>query len=222
MVKDRIGIFGGTFNPIHQGHVKAARMVHKKFCLRKILFIPSYIPPHKQSAEVASPFHRLRMVELAAAPYSEFVPSSIEIEEKGKSYSIVTLKKIKSQFPSSEIFFILGVDAFLEIDTWKDYQEVLDQCFFVVISRPGYRLEEAKRVLGGRYRERMHQVSGLEDVEEKMLSLYKIFLFAVDSLDISSTEIRQRARRGDPIKGLVPEPVDSYIYKNKLYQQNND
>ena len=101
----KIGLFGGTFNPIHLGHMLAAEIVAERFLLDKLYFIPSYIPPHKKSSQIASPQHRLRMVELAVEPFSNFFPSSIEIDAGGKSYSIVTLRKIKAQYPEARMFF---------------------------------------------------------------------------------------------------------------------
>lgn len=220
-MKVRIGTFGGTFNPVHWGHLKVAEVLQGKFLFEKVFFIPSYIPPHKESIEMASPFHRLKMVELALASSSRFIPSSIEIAAKGKSYSIITLKKIKELFPRAIIFFILGIDAFLEIDTWKEYERVLEQCFFVVISRPGYCLDDAKNVLKGKYQKWMVEISESGEVRDDIFLSFKIFLLPINSLDLSSTEIRERIRRGDSIKGMVPEPVESYIKQNNLYRDKN-
>ncbi len=222
MMEERIGVFGGTFNPIHRGHLKAARIVQRKFFLEKILFVPSYIPPHKGSAEIASPFHRLKMVELALASYPQFIPSSVEIEAREKSYSIITLKKLKKLFPEASIFFILGIDAFLEIETWKDYQQVLEQCFFIVISRPGYHLRDAKKVLEGKYLKRMVEIFRSEEIGDDMFASYKIFLFPIDSLDVASTEIRKRVKRDVSLRGMVPENVEIYIRQNGLYHAEND
>ena len=158
MKKERIGLLGGTFNPVHSGHLKAAEIVQKRILLDKILFIPSYLPPHKDTAEVASPSHRLKMVEIALRGFSQFIPNSVEIDAKEKSYSIITINRIKKLHPKSWIFFILGVDAFLEIDTWKDHERLLEQCFFVVISRPGYLLDKANKILGAPYKEKMYEL----------------------------------------------------------------
>lgn len=208
---------GGTFNPVHSGHIKAARVIRKAMTLDKILFIPSYIPPHKETADVASPAHRLRMIELALASYPGFEPSAVEIEARGKSYSILTLEKIKKTYPEAMIFFILGVDAFLEIETWREYRRVLDQCSFIVISRPGFRLADAKNVLGGKYRDHIHTLPPFPRKKGEGLEA-KIFLFPFDALDISSTEIRRRIRRGLSIQGMVPKKIESYIFENSLYK----
>jgi nicotinate-nucleotide adenylyltransferase len=222
MEQARIGIFGGTFNPIHSGHLRAAEIVQKRFHLDKILFIPSYIPPHKESVDIASPLHRLKMVELACASYPPFIPSSIEIEAKEKSYSIITLEKIEKLYPETWLFFILGIDAFLEIETWKEYEELLKRCFFIVVSRQGYRLEEAKDALERLYGERMYEFSESEEAVEKekeLFSSYQIFLLPIDSLNIASTEIRKRAEKGISIKGMVPEAVEVYIKEKRLYRR---
>ena len=218
MKKERIGIFGGTFNPIHKGHVKAVLEVQKTFFLDKVLMIPSYIPPHKGAPDVAPPSDRLQMVKLAVASYPQFVPSPIEIEAKGKSYSILTLAKLKQQFPDAAMFFILGVDAFLEIDTWREYKKVLKQCHFIVISRPGYELNETKKPLGGNYAERMVQVIETTKLDKAMLHPYKIFLLSIDALDMASKDIRKKVKMGISIAGLVVESVEEYIQINKLYQ----
>jgi len=218
MKKERIGIFGGTFNPIHKGHMKAALEVQKTFLLDKVLLIPSYIPPHKGASDVAPPSDRLQMVKLAVASYPQFVPSPVEIKAKGKSYSILTLAKLKKQFPDAVIFFILGVDAFLEIDTWREYRKVLEQCHFIVISRPGYDLNEAKKLLKGNYSERMVQVSESTKLDKVMLHRYKIFLLSIDALDIASLDVRKKVKMGKSIAGLVVEAVEEYIQTNKLYQ----
>ena len=221
MKKARIGIFGGTFNPIHSGHLRATEIVQKRFLLDKVLFIPSYIPPHKESVDIATPSHRLKMVELACVSYPRFIPFSIEIDAQEKSYSIITLSKIEKLYPQAWIFFILGIDAFLEIETWREYEKLLNRCSFIVISRPGYRLKEGKKVLKRLYRKRMYEFSESEErgkIEEDLFSAYQIFLLPIASLNIASTEIRKRARKGISIKNMVPEAVKVYIIENKLYQ----
>jgi nicotinate-nucleotide adenylyltransferase len=217
-MKKRIGIFGGTFNPIHLGHVKAAVEVQNIFALDKVLFIPSHIPPHKGSSDMAAPLHRLEMVKLAIASYPQFIPSAMEIEADGKSYSILTLSKLKKRYPDAWIFFILGIDAFLEIDTWRDYKKVLEQCHFIVISRPGYHLEDAKNVLGGKHKTRMQWVSDSERIKEEVFERCRIFLLSIPTLDLSSCEVRRRIKHRESIAGQVAEPVEAYINKNKLYQ----
>lgn len=218
MKKERIGIFGGTFNPIHKGHVKAVSEVQKIFSLDRVLFIPSYIPPHKGIPDIAPPFSRLQMVKLTVAPYPQFIPSPVEIEAKGRSYSVLTLAKLKRRYPDALMFFILGVDAFLEIETWRNYKKVLEQCHFIVISRPGYDLQDAEKILGGEYTERIIQVLNSPKMDKMMLQSYKIFLLSIPALDVASKDIRRKIKMGESIAGLVVESVEEYIRINKLYQ----
>ena len=218
MKEGRIGLFGGTFNPIHSGHLRAAEIVQKRLLLDEVLFIPSYIPPHKDSVGITSPAHRLKMVELALHSYPHFVPSSIEVDAQERSYSIITLGKIKKFYPKAKIFFILGIDAFLEIDTWKNHEKVLEQCFFVVISRPGFQLKEAETAFSGMHREKMIEIPEPEIIKDDVLLKFRIFLLPIDALNIASTDIRKIIRRGESVKTMVPNAVVSYIQENNLYK----
>ncbi len=215
--KKRIGLFGGTFDPIHCGHVKAAESVQRIFDFDRILFIPSYIPPHKESVDVASAEHRLKMVELALSPFDRFSPSSIEIDARGMSYSIVTLNRIKEMFPRADIYFLLGIDAFVEIETWKDYENVLEQCSFIVMSRPGYSLDQAKQILSDKYNQRMIEVRGPVRMDNAGFFIHKIYLCPIHTMDISSSEVRKRVGKNQSIEGLVPEIVGNYIKEKRLY-----
>jgi nicotinate-nucleotide adenylyltransferase len=219
MKEERIGLLGGTFNPVHQGHLRAAEEVRARFALTRVLFIPSYIPPHKRTTEMASPEDRFAMVELAVRPYPSVVASSLEIEAQERSYSIITLNKVKALYPDAWVFFILGVDAFLEIETWKSYREVLEQCRFIVISRPGFDLTAARDALPPEFDRAFHNVAECGDVGADALERFRIFLLSIPALDISSTEIRLRVRSGRSIRGLVPRPVEEYISTKNLYQE---
>jgi nicotinate-nucleotide adenylyltransferase len=219
MPEKRIGLLGGTFNPIHLGHLRAAEEVQEKFSFDTILFIPSYIPPHKLTTEMAAPEDRLAMVKLAVRTRPRFAASSIEIEARQTSYSIITLDKAKKAYPGAWLFFIVGVDAFLEIETWKSYREVLEQCPFIVVSRPGYGLDQAGEALPEEYGDKILDARGRGRVDQRLIHGHQIFLVEIRALDVSSTEIRRRIRRGQSIKGLVPEAVEEYIRNKKLYQE---
>jgi nicotinate-nucleotide adenylyltransferase len=217
-MKERVGLFGGTFDPVHCGHIRAAGEVLGRFSLDKVLFIPSFIPPHKERGGIASACDRLSMVELACRAEPRFAASSIEVDAGEKSYSIITLEKVKRIYPGAWIFFVLGVDAFLEIETWRDHERVLEECLFIVMTRPGYRLEQADRVLGGPRGEKVHHVSASEKIGEDLFGARRIFFLPILALDISSTEVRKRIGRGETIKGLVPEAVGDYIRSHHLYR----
>jgi len=213
----KIGLFGGTFNPIHNGHLKVAEEVSRFFQLDKILFIPSYLPPHKSSRDIASATDRLKMVELALQPFSQFEASSLEVERPETSYSIITLEEVKKIYSGAQIFFIVGIDAFLEIKTWREYEKILSSCSFIVVSRPGYKLEQAKEVLAPDWKEKMVIIGPDFKLKEEMGKEPKIYLFPMNSLDISASYIRRRRQRGESISGLVPEAVEKYILERNLY-----
>jgi nicotinate-nucleotide adenylyltransferase len=219
MTEDRVGLLGGTFNPVHNGHLHAAEEVRRRVGLRRVLFVPSYIPPHKQSAEIASPEDRFAMVRLAVKEHPAFEASPIEIDAPETSYSIITLNKVRALYADSLVFFILGIDAFAEITTWRSHRELLAQGRFLVISRPGRRLDEARGALPADY---VGTIADLRDdgpFTDDLADRCRIVLVPIDALDISSTDIRRRARLGQSLAGLVPEAVEFYIMKKKLYQE---
>lgn len=217
---ERIGIMGGTFNPVHNGHIHAAEAAADRFGLDRVLLIPSYFPPHKDSPDLAPARDRLRMLELACAGHPRLTPSDIEVKARGKSYSILTLRKIRRLHPQAGLFFILGADAFAEIETWKDYGQVLEQCPFIVTSRPGSDLAAAVSVLGGRLRDRTVVVGPGERFQDGFFPNARVFLMTFDALNISSTDIRRRLRQSLSVAGLVPPAVDEYLEHRHLYRES--
>jgi len=215
---ETIGLFGGTFDPVHLGHLRAAEEVRRLARLDRVLFIPSFLPPHKGPGTGASPEDRLLMVELACRGHEAFEVSPVEVEAREKSYSILTLRKIRALSPDARLFFILGVDAFLDIGTWREYERVLEECLFIVMGRPGFELDRAGNVLGGRLRDSMGPLADVECAAGALAPRTRIFLLPIQALDISSTEIRERIRRGETLDGLVPAPVDAYIREHQLYR----
>ncbi|MDD3520206.1 MAG: nicotinate-nucleotide adenylyltransferase [Actinomycetota bacterium] len=203
----KIGIMGGTFNPIHHGHLVTAAEALNQFELEKVIFIPSGDPPHKDYREEEIAEHRYLMTVIATSSNSNFFVSRIEIDRKGKSYTIDTLKELKSiHGADTEFFFITGADAILEILTWKKTEEIINLCYMIAATRPGYnllRLEELKKDFA--------RITN-NNVEDKIL------VMEVPALAISSTDIRERIRSNRPIDYLVPEGVSNYILKHGLYR----
>ncbi len=214
---ERMGLFGGTFDPIHLGHLRAAREVLERFALDRILFVPSFIPPHKERKGMAPARDRLRMVELACAGEPRFAASSIEVDAGERSYSIRTLERVRALYPGARVFFILGADAFLEIGTWREHERVLDESLFIVMTRPGACLEDAAGAVGAALRSRVRAIAEGETVDEALLGDHRIFLLPIRALDVSSTEVRRRVRAGETVAGLVPEAVGDYIRSHELY-----
>jgi nicotinate-nucleotide adenylyltransferase len=215
---ETIGLFGGTFDPIHLGHLRAAAEVRRRARLDRILFIPSFLPPHKKAGMVASAADRLRMVELACRGNKGFEASPVEVEAGEKSYSILTLRKIRALSPAARRFFIMGVDAFLDIGTWREYQRVLQECFFIVMGRPGFELDRARDVLDGKLRDSIGPLATGAGAAGPLPPQTRIFLLPIRALDISSTAIRERVRRGETLDGFVPEAVEAHIRERKLYR----
>ncbi len=215
---ETLGLFGGTFDPIHLGHLRAAAEVRRRGRLDRVLFIPSYLPPHKAAGASAPPADRLRMVELACERRAGFEVSPIEVEAREKSYSILTLRKVRSLYPGARPYFILGVDAFLDIGTWHQYEKVLEECRFIVTGRPGFDLERARDVLGGRLRRRIGPLAEAGDLGGPVPPRFRIVLTPIRALDISSTAVRALARRGRSLEGLVPKAVAVYVREHQLYR----
>lgn len=212
----KLGLFGGTFNPVHTGHLRCAQEVLETLGLDRIIFIPASCPPLKTSGHIAPFHHRKRMVELAIEGNDSFLVSDIENHRKGKSYSIDTVKYFIDHFSEKlELYFILGQDAFHEMRYWKDWEELLLLCNFVVIARPGYETKQLAGVLPSNFASQFRYIEDRDSLEGP--TGYFIYLKRLTLLDISSTDIRDRVKKGDSIMYLVPEPVRRYIIEHSLY-----
>src|SRR5215831_14649865 len=138
----RIAILGGTFDPIHNGHLAAAQSVAETFQVDEVHFVPAFSPPHKASQGITSPFHRFAMVALATVSLDRFRPSTIEVDALEKRYSVQTLEAMRSAYPGSELLFIVGTDMYRDIETWKDYRRLFELAHLVVVNRPGFPFRE--------------------------------------------------------------------------------
>ena len=213
----RLGLFGGTFNPIHFGHLRAAEEVCEALSLSRLWFIPAAQPPHKAPGEL-TPFEvRLALTRLAVGDHALLEVSDIEGRRPGKSYSIETLRLLREQFgPDWELYFILGLDAMLEIPNWKDYGQIFNLCHFVVLDRPGYDRARLEEILTREVHPQFQPLAG--DRGFRHPSGHQVLWQQTTLMDISATGIRRLARQGRSIRYLLPEPVRSYIITNKLYR----
>lgn len=198
----RLGILGGTFDPIHCGHLVAAEYAREACQLDQIIFIPSARPPHKDLHQVLDSRHRYAMVELAVEDNPDFAVSALEIERQGLSYTVDTIATYLRQFPQAEIFFIIGVDALRFINTWKNVERLAQICTFIVVTRPGCQLN--------RVDECFRAVPDL--IWQQMIFI------PVPGVLISSTDLRERIAAGKTIKYLVPPAVEQYIVNHNLYK----
>jgi nicotinate-nucleotide adenylyltransferase len=213
----RIGLLGGTLDPIHCGHLAAAVAARDALDLTDVLVIPSRIPPHRPAQPIASAFHRFAMACLAVSNVPRLEASDDELRADGPSYTADTLERLAAPTPSrspilpSQIFFITGVDAFADIATWKRYPGVLDLANFVVVARPGHALDAIRTKLPS-LAARMRPASQAGAGEKT-----SIYLLQAATPDVSSTQVRERLRRGEAITGLVPPLVEQHILKHGLY-----
>jgi nicotinate-nucleotide adenylyltransferase len=211
IVEPRFGILGGTLDPIHCGHLAAAAAARDAFDLSRVLVLPSRIPPHRPVQPVASAFHRFAMASLAVTGMPRLEASDDELRSDGPSYTADTLdRRHAAGSTASQIFFITGADAFAEIATWKRYPGVLDLANFVVVTRPGHPIESLA--------ERLPSLAGrMRPADAQPLATPAIYLLHARTPDVSSTTVRERLRRGEPITGLVPPLVEAHIHQHRLY-----
>nr|WP_279536571.1 nicotinate-nucleotide adenylyltransferase [Cellulomonas shaoxiangyii] len=190
----RIGVMGGTFDPVHHGHLVAASEVAARFDLDEVVFVPTGQPSFKQDTAVTEAEHRYLMTVIATASNPRFTVSRVDVEREGLTYTVDTLRDLKAERPDADLFFITGADAIAQILTWKDAGELFDMARFVAVTRPGHALS----------------VAGLPEGRVDVLE--------IPALSISSTDVRARAGAGEPVWYLVPDGVVQYIAKHRLYR----
>ena len=196
---NKIGIMGGTFDPIHHGHLVAASEAAYRFDLEKVIFVPTGQPWQKADRDVTDAEHRYLMTMVATASNPRFTVSRVDIDRVGPTYTIDTLRDIRKFYPDAELYFITGADALASIMSWRDWEEMLEMAHFVGVNRPGYPLTRD-----------MVPEDQRENIE----------LIDIPAMAISSTDCRERARGGEPVWYLVPDGVVQYIAKNHLYSPN--
>jgi nicotinate-nucleotide adenylyltransferase len=209
----RIGIFGGTFDPIHNGHLRAAEEVGESFVLEKIYFVPVFIPPHKKDQQISGVEDRLAMLRLAIKGNSFFKLSDIEARRGGISYSIDTIKVMEKKF--GDLYYLIGVDAFSEIHTWHRYTDLFYHTNFIVMVRPSHKRKSGLRMFPAGARKHMKI---LDDGTFQHVSGKMVHIQLVTQLDISATRIRLSVGEGKSIRYLVPAQVEKYIKGKQLYK----
>ena len=197
----KVGILGGTFDPIHLGHLEAASAAGRTLSLDRVLLLPSRTPPHRSTEPRASVFHRFAMAALAASERGLLV-SDLEVRREGPSYTALTLEALHREgFAPAQLFFITGSDAFADVGTWYDYPRILQLANFVVVSRPGAP----------------HPSALIPNPESRIPAAPTVFSVEANTPDVSSTDIRRRVGAGESIDGLVPSSVAGHIRRHHLY-----
>ncbi len=211
------GLLGGTFDPIHMGHLRCAEEILEMFDLNRIIFVPASRPPHKLEAEITPFFHREQMVKLAIEDNPSFSFADVENQRSGKSYSVETIEYFLNRYLKDlELYFIVGQDAFHAIQTWREWDRLLLLCHMVVMTRPGYENRGLAGILPEDFAARFSYEADVDGWRGPTGHL--IFFREVTFLDIASSNIRQRARDSQSIAYLVPDAVRRYIVKNDLYK----
>lgn len=216
--KIKVGLFGGSFNPLHIGHLRAADEVMEILGLDKVIFIPSSIHPIKNKKNIADAGYRLKMLEMATRDTEEFEVSDVEMKRPGPSYTIDTLKHYKKNNKNYRLYFVMGTENLAKIDTWQDYKELFNFANFAVIHRPGFNFENIRDIIPGSLAKEF-RYSGNKDGKTvyKHTSGNELIFFKIRGIRISSTTLRKSVKNGKSIKYFVPESVNKYILKNKLY-----
>ena len=214
----RTGILGGRFDPIHLGHLGTAAVARRVLALDRVMLLPSRVSPHRGAPACATDRDRLALVTLAASSDAHLSACDLELESNAPSYTSVTLERLRDQgHRRTHLFFIVGADAFAEIATWHDYPTVLDGAHFVVVSRPGHPAADLVETLPD-LRTRMRPLArGTDRPRVDANAAPAVFLIDAVTPDVSSTDIRARVARGDPLDGLVPANVAAYIKQHRLY-----
>jgi nicotinate-nucleotide adenylyltransferase len=214
MDRRRVGIYGGTFDPVHNGHLQVARRVLQFFELDEVIFVPAWVPPHKRNAKLTSAFHRFAMVALATEADQRLLVSTIELDVPDRPYAVDTVARMQDE--TRRLFFIIGADSWSEITTWHEWRRLVAMCDLIVVTRPGY-VVEAKVDNFADVRGQESQAVG-ELVEKETVP--RVFLTDIAMIDVAATEVRAAACAGElaKLKTKVPPSVAAYIEKHGLYR----
>jgi len=207
-----LGILGGTFDPIHIGHIEPALSVAQALALDEVLILPAHIPPHKDSTH-ASPAQRLEMVKRACRPYSIFTPDQRELNRSSVSYTVDTLRELKTEHPQATLYFLMGMDSLINFTKWHKWQEILDLCHLVVSTRPGYD----STLAASDYPQTIQEAITTSAEALRTCKEGKILLLANKAIDISATEIRDALARNNDISSYIPSDVMAFIKEQQLY-----
>jgi nicotinate-nucleotide adenylyltransferase len=218
----RLGLLGGTFNPIHNGHLAIARQTREALGLDRILFIPTGDPPHKSHDNLAPAKHRYEMVRLAIASDPLFSISDVELRRTGKSYSIDTIRVVQQEYGAdTTLFFLIGLDAFLDFQSWREPEALLSLCSFVIISRPGLSFQSLSTM--GLLpplpiRSLADLDAGCRSIWEVQIGMHRLICLRLPPSEVAASDIRKRIGQNMPVANLLPPLVQSYILDHHLYE----
>lgn len=219
-LRQRIAVYGGTFDPIHNGHLQVAEAILKAFALDRLLFVPAFVPPHKRGWQISSPFNRLALLTLATANQPLMFVSTIELESPQRPYTIETLGRLQLEFPDARLFFVMGEDSFRDVGMWREHERLLTEYDIIVATRPGYGASgNIAAHLAPKLQSRCVDLRGGRLPTDEQLDEPHIYLTDFVSVDVSATGIRDAVEEGRTIDDMVPPPVATYIEKYQLYRK---
>jgi nicotinate-nucleotide adenylyltransferase len=220
--QQRIGVYGGTFDPIHHGHLQVVAAITQAFALDSLLLVPAFVPPHKRTRMISSSWHRYAMLALATADSEMMKLSTIELEAPTRPWTIDTLGRLKEENPSAQLFFIMGADSFADVTSWREYERLLREYHIIVALRPGYESDGSPGAhLSPQLRAQIVDLRGGRLPDEESLMTPHTWLTDYLEVDISASRIREAVRQGLPIDDFVPPVVARYIEKHGLYRQRD-
>jgi nicotinate-nucleotide adenylyltransferase len=222
-VLQRIGVYGGTFDPIHNGHLQVATAILENFALDQLLFVPAFVPPHKRGQKISPAHHRYAMLALATEHEARMLISTIELEAPARPYTIETLGQLQMQYPGTQLFFVMGMDSFRDVTLWYAHERLLTEFSIIVATRPGYRAHEHATEnmaahLAPMLQPRVIDLRGGLPPAPAQLAAPHTFITDYVAVDVAATGIRQAVQAGQILENLVPPAVADYIAKYRLYQ----
>lgn len=223
-MRQRIAVYGGTFDPIHNGHLRVADAILKAFAMDRALFVPAFVPPHKRKQQISSPFHRLAMLALATADQSQMFVSSIELEAPQRPYTIETLGRLQVELGDAQLFFVMGADSFRDVTMWREHERLLTDFDVIVATRPGYESHESDQNLTAHLAPKLQtacvDLRGGQIPSAEHLARPHVYLTDYVAMDVSATAIREAVERKQSIEHLVSPAVAAYIKKYQLYRKS--
>lgn len=227
-MRQRIAIYGGTFDPIHNGHWQVAKAILHCFAMDQLLFVPAFVPPHKRGQQISSPFHRLAMLAVATMNEPKMFVSPAEVEAPERPFTVQTLDRLKADLNNAQLFFVMGADSFRDVTTWREHQRLLTEYDVIVATRPGYQTGHQgghpdgipiAAHLSPELQTKLVDLSGGQLPSEEDFASPRIYLTDYVEVDVSATDVREIAQQGKKVENWVPPPVATYIEKYKLYQK---
>lgn len=222
-MRQRLGVYGGTFDPVHNGHLSVATALVENFALDQLLFVPAFVPPHKRGQQISAAHHRYAMLALATAYEARLLISTIELEAPTRPYTVETLGRLQAQYSNAQLFFVMGMDSFRDVTSWREHERLLSEYSIIVAVRPGYRAPESADALSAAHLAPHLQArvidlrGGLRPSAEELAEAH-VFITDYVAVDVSATGIRQLAGAGQSVESMTPPPVAAYIAKYQLYK----